>query len=100
MVTGVGEGVGVGVGLDSVSNPPVIPTTATVIKAIRDIAIITTIAIFNLYFRSRIVMSILLRYWAVNARSSRGKGDLNRQRFSVGADDVTYKRVDYYEEQD
>ena len=52
MITGVGGGVGVS--LDSISNPPVTPTTATAIKAIRDIAIITTIAIFNLYLHSQL----------------------------------------------
>lgn len=73
MVTGVGEGVGVAVA--SVLNPPVIPTTATVIKVIRRIAIITISAIFIVYLRSRMVMSIPLGYWPVNAQGSRRKRD-------------------------
>jgi hypothetical protein len=73
VVTGVGEGVGVGVA--SVSNPPVTPTTATVISVIRRIAIINISAIFIVCLRSRMVMSIPLGYWAVNAQSSGRKRD-------------------------
>lgn len=73
MVTGVGEGVGVG--FASVSNPPVTPTAATVIKVIMRIAIITIITIFIVYLHSRMVMSISLGYWAVNAQSSGRKRD-------------------------
>lgn len=74
MVTGVGEGVGVG--FASVSNPPVKPIAATVTTVIRRIAIITISAIFIIYLLcSRMVMSILLGYWAVNAQSSGRKRD-------------------------